>query len=65
MATTCTVLLVDDELSNLRLLQVLLKAKDYATLLAENGAEALALTEKHKPDIIQLDIMMPNMRRRE
>jgi putative two-component system response regulator len=58
---TRTVLLVDDEPSNLRLLQMLLKAEGYSTLLAENGAEALALTEKQKPDIILLDIMMPDM----
>jgi putative two-component system response regulator len=61
MTTTRTVLLVDDEPSNLRLLQMLLKAEGYATLLAGNGAEALALTEKQMPDIILLDIMMPEM----
>ena len=61
MTTIRTVLLVDDEPSNLRLLQMLLNAEGYATLLAENGAEALALTAKQKPDIILLDIMMPEM----
>jgi putative two-component system response regulator len=61
MTTTRTVLVVDDEPSNLRLLQMLLKAEGYATLLAGNGAEALALTEIQMPDIILLDIMMPEM----
>ena len=58
---TATVLLVDDEPLNLRLLQTLLKADGYATLSAERGAEALVLAEKQRPDIILLDIMMPEM----
>ena len=38
-----TILLVDDEPLNLRLLQALLKADGYETLTAERGAEALEL----------------------
>jgi putative two-component system response regulator len=58
---TATVLLVDDEPSNLRLLQDLLKAEGYATLQAESGAAALKIAEKQLPDIILLTIMMPEM----
>ena len=61
MTASHTVLLVDDEPSNLRLLQTLLKAEGFATLSAESGAEALVLAEQRKPDIILLDIMMPQM----
>lgn len=48
---TATVLLVDDEPSNLRLLQALLKAEGYATLSTERGAEALVLAEKRLPTL--------------
>jgi len=56
-----TILLVDDEPLNLRLLQVLLKADGYETLSAEHGVEALELAEERQPDLILLDIMMPEM----
>ncbi|WP_262967211.1 response regulator [Methylobacter psychrophilus] len=56
-----TLLLVDDEPLNLRLLQTLLKTDGYETLSAERGAEALALAEERQPDLILLDIMMPEM----
>lgn len=58
---TATVLLVDDEISNIKLLEVLLHAEGYATLSAERGADALRLAAVSKPDIILLDIMMPGM----
>ncbi|HIJ89941.1 MAG: response regulator [Desulfobulbaceae bacterium] len=63
MTTThvSTILLVDDEPRNLRLLQVLLQAEGYATLSAECGAEALNLAAEQRPDIILLDIMMSGM----
>ena len=56
-----TILLVDDEPLNLRLLQALLKVDGYETLTAERGAEALELAAAHQPDLILLDIMMPEM----
>ncbi|MDD1620380.1 MAG: response regulator [Methylococcaceae bacterium] len=56
-----TILLVDDEPSNLRLLQVLLKADGYETLTAACGAEALVLAEERQPNLILLDILMPEM----
>lgn len=58
---TATILLVDDEPFNLRLLQTLLKAEGYATLSAERGEEALILTAERQPDLVLLDIMMPEM----
>lgn len=56
-----TILLVDDEPSNLRLLQTLLKADGYETLSSERGAEALVLAADRQPDLILLDIMMPDI----
>jgi len=56
-----TVLLVDDEASNLRLLQTLLNAEGYATLTAMSGVAALTLATDLQPDIILLDVMMQEM----
>ena len=58
---TATVLLVDDEPSNLRLLQSLVKADGYESLCAKDGAQALMLAKQQQPDLILLDIMMPGM----
>ena len=55
------ILLVDDEPSNLKLLQTLLNADGYETLTAECGAEALVLAAECQPNLILLDIMMPEM----
>lgn len=54
------ILIVDDVEINLTILQELLKDK-YITFTATDGVEALDMIKKNKPDIILLDIMMPNM----
>jgi diguanylate cyclase (GGDEF)-like protein/PAS domain S-box-containing protein len=56
-----TILIVDDEIRNCKLLEALLRPEGYLTLSATNGAEALAAVTQHKPDLILLDIMMPDM----
>ena len=54
-------LIVDDIKENLYLLDSLLKAYGYKTILANNGAEALGLALNEPPDIIISDILMPVM----
>jgi two-component system sensor histidine kinase ChiS len=54
-------MLVDDEPANLTLLEELLRLEGYATVSAESGAEALSLARASRPDLILLDIMMPEM----
>jgi len=54
-------LIVDDIKENLYLLESLLKGNGYATVTANNGAEALGLALKDPPDIIIADILMPVM----
>jgi len=54
------ILVVDDEPNNLRLLQQVLK-KQYQLVFANNGQKALDIAKEHKPDLILLDIMMPEM----
>jgi putative two-component system response regulator len=55
------ILIVDDEETNLRLLSSLLGALGYETETALNGAEAVKKTKTRKPDLVLLDIMMPDM----
>lgn len=55
------ILLVDDEVDILDLLEYHLQKEGYKTKTAENGVVALEKAEKFIPDIIILDIMMPQM----
>ncbi len=55
------ILIVDDEPSNLFLLEELLQLEGYLTLSATSGWEALEITRTSQPDLILLDIMMPSM----
>lgn len=55
------ILAVDDSPDNLFLIQTILEDKGYQISLAENGQSALAHIEKHPPDLILLDVMMPGM----
>lgn len=56
-----TILIVDDEAQNRRLLEVLLQPEGYATVTAAGAEDALAAIAAHSPDLILLDIMMPGM----
>jgi PleD family two-component response regulator len=54
------ILVVDDVVENVDVLFYLLKA-DYTLAAARNGLKALRMVEKRPPDLILLDIMMPEM----
>jgi len=54
------ILAVDDEASNLQLLRQILH-DHYRLLFAKDGARALELANKEKPDLVLLDVMMPGM----
>jgi diguanylate cyclase (GGDEF)-like protein/PAS domain S-box-containing protein len=56
-----TILIVDDESQNRKLLDTLLRPEGYLTLTAANGEDALTSIEKNAPDLILLDIMMPGI----
>lgn len=60
MADKRTVLIVDDEPNVRRLLRTILK-KQFNVFEAEDGAQAVEAVNKKKPDIILMDMMMPNM----
>jgi two-component system KDP operon response regulator KdpE len=55
------ILIVDDEVSVVKFLRSNLEANDLRTLTATNGAEALQTIEMELPDLMILDIMMPQM----
>jgi CheY-like chemotaxis protein len=54
-----TILIIDDEPDVLAYLSTLLEDHGYATALAKDGVEALAMVQKSPPDLITLDISMP------
>ncbi|MBI3678281.1 MAG: PleD family two-component system response regulator [Proteobacteria bacterium] len=58
---TARVLVVDDILSNVKLLEAKLSAEYFEVITAYNGLEALAKMDEHEPDIVLLDVMMPGM----
>jgi len=54
-------LIADDDPITLDSLAACLRPEGFQVLLAKDGAEALALWQKHKPDLLCLDIMMPGV----
>ena len=61
MDTQATILIVDDEPSNVDMLSQELDDEGYHILTASDGEEALIKVQEHPPDIILLDIMMPKV----
>ena len=55
------VLIVDDNQKNLKLARDVLRAAGFHTLEADSGAEGIALAVKHLPDVILMDIRLPDM----
>ena len=55
------ILIVDDVMSNVLLLKVLLTNEKFALATASNGRQALEQVEKENPDLVLLDVMMPDM----
>jgi DNA-binding response OmpR family regulator len=56
-----TILVVDDKTSVRKLVQEYLSEEGFRVLTAQNGREALFVARHEKPDLILLDIMMPEM----
>ncbi len=54
-------LIVDDEADTLRLVSLMLERQGYEVFTAENGRAALEIVKNNKPDLILLDVMMPEM----
>ena len=56
-----TILVVDDDPSILNVLELLLGMEDYRVVLAHNGEEGVAMAKQAKPDLILMDVIMPEM----
>lgn len=55
------VLVVDDDARNRKLVCDVLLAAGFRTIVAETGQEAVALTAEHLPDVILMDLSLPDM----
>ena len=58
---TPLVLIVDDNRKNLKLARDVLQASGFRTLEAESGTEGIALAAEHLPDVILMDLRLPDM----
>ncbi len=56
-----TALIVEDNALNLKLMRDLLEASDIATLQTKDGSRALEMVREHRPDIILMDIQLPDV----
>ena len=55
------ILIVDDDVDTLRLVGLMLQRQGYQIVAADNGQQALTMAQNEKPDLIILDVMMPDM----
>ncbi|MEZ5841164.1 MAG: response regulator [Hyphomicrobiales bacterium] len=58
---TKTVMIVEDNELNMKLFHDLLEAHGYETIETRNGLEALDLARTHRPDLILMDIQLPEV----
>jgi two-component system cell cycle response regulator DivK len=56
-----TVMIVEDNELNMKLFHDLLEANGYRTIQTRNGTEALSLAREHRPDLILMDIQLPEV----
>ena len=58
-STAKRILLVDDDAEIIESLRLALESNGYTVLIARDGNQGLALTEREEPDLVILDMMMP------
>ena len=61
MTSAKTVLIVEDNELNMKLFNDLLQAHGYNTLQTHDGREVMELTRRHRPDLILMDIQLPEI----
>lgn len=61
MPAKAKILIVDDEIDTLNLMEMVLRMGGYAVVKAMSGQDCLRLNREEHPDLIILDMMMPNL----
>ena len=61
MGRTATLLIIEDEPETVAVLKAYFQAQGYRVLAAASGEEALAMAREHTPDVILLDIRLPDI----
>ena len=61
MTDYATILIVDDQAQNLRLLDAVLQPRGYRTIAVDSGAEAISVLRREPIDLVLLDIVMPGI----
>jgi len=56
-----TILIIEDNAKNMKLARDLLRAKGYETLEAMTGEEGVRLALEHRPDLVLMDIQLPDI----
>ena len=56
-----SILIVDDDMEVIDLVKNRLEANNYYVIISSNGKEAIKLAQEQKPDLIIMDILMPEM----
>lgn len=56
-----TILIVDDNSNNVKIIAITLRAFNYKLVIATNGQSGIDMVEKTRPDLVLMDVMMPGM----
>jgi DNA-binding response OmpR family regulator len=61
MSEKARILLIDDHQTVFRLIEAIVRIKGYKLLYAESGQQGIVMARKEQPDLILLDVMMPDI----
>lgn len=61
VARDATILIVDDSRTVVRALQLIFEREGYLTFSAFDGQQAISIAHRHRPDVVLMDVVMPNM----
>jgi len=61
MSEKSRILLIDDHKTVFRLLEAIVRIKGYTLLYAESGQQGIVMARQEQPDLILLDVMMPDI----
>ena len=56
-----TILIIEDDVLNMKLLRSILQLKKFAVLEAENAEVGIQLAREHKPDLVLMDLRLPGL----